>query len=89
LTIFKEFIPTVTGRCVSDLDALPAWMGGLLLCNPSANAGFDFDSSLLVTSSLIQEIIKQRTHFRAAVAGIQYQAKAAVTYIFKTSAAGF
>ena len=87
MTIFKEFIPTVTGRCVSDLDALPAWMGGLLLCNPSANAGFDF--VLLVTSSLIQEIIKQRTHFRAAVAGIQYQAKAAVTYIFKTSAAGF
>ena len=60
LSIIKEFIPAVTGNCVSDLErdllALPARMGGLGLRNPSAN--FEFDFSLQVTSVLVQEIIE-------------------------------
>jgi len=80
LTIVKEFIPAVTGRCVSDLErdllALPVRMGGLGLCDPSAVAGFEFNSSLKVASSLIQEIIEQRTHFRVTVVDSQKHAKA-------------
>jgi len=57
-TIFKEFIPAVTSRCVSDLErgllAIPAWMGGLGLCDPSAVAVLNS----MVASSLIQEIIE-------------------------------
>ena len=57
LSIIKEFIPTVTGKCVSDLErdllALPAHMGGLGLCDPSVNANFEFDSSLQATSALV------------------------------------
>ena len=53
-TIFTEFIPAVTGNFVSDLErelfSLPARMGGLGLCNPSANAAnFEFDFSIQVT----------------------------------------
>ena len=62
LSIIKQFIPAVTGKCVShlerDLLSLPAHMGGLGLCNPSANANFESDSFLQVTSALIQEIIE-------------------------------
>jgi len=49
-------------------------MGGLGLCDPSAVAGFEFNSSLKVTSSLIQEIIEQQTHFRVMVVNAQQHA---------------
>ena len=82
LSITKEFIPAVTGKCVSDLErdllTLPARMGGIGLCNPSANANFEFDSSIQVTSALVQEIIEQQTHFRVTVVSAQRQAKANV-----------
>ena len=50
-------------------------MGGR---NPSANANFEFDSSIQVTSALVQEIIEQQTHFRVTVVSAQRQAKANV-----------
>ena len=81
-TIFTEFIPAVTGKFVSDLEreffSLPARMGGLGLCNPSANANFEFDSSIQVTSSLTKESIEQQTCFRMSVVSAQSQAKADV-----------
>ena len=80
--IIKEFIPAVTGRSVSDIErdlfALPVRMGGLGLCDPSTVADFEFNSSVLVTSPLIHEIIQQRTHFSATVSIEQRQAKADV-----------
>ena len=51
-------------------------MGGLGLCNPSANANFEFNSSIQVTSSLTKEIIEQQTCFRMSVVSSQRQAKA-------------
>jgi len=79
-TIVKEFIPAVTGRSFSDLErdlfALPVQMGGLALCDPTTTADFEFNSSVLVTSPLIHEIIQQCTHFSAAVLSDQCQAKA-------------
>ena len=77
--IIQEFIPAVTGRFVSDLErdlfALPVWMGGLGLCNPSTIADFEYTSSVSVTSSLIHEIIQQRMCFSATVFSAQHQAK--------------
>ena len=70
-----SFLLLTAGKCVSDLErdllALPYG-----LCNPSAN--FEFDSSLQVTSTLVQEIIEQQTHFRVTVVSAQCQAKANV-----------
>jgi len=52
----------VTGQSVSDLErdlsALPVWLG---LCDPTSTtttADFEFNSSVLVTSPLIHEIIQ-------------------------------
>ena len=53
-------------------------MGGLGLRNPSANANFEYDSSLQVTLSLTKEIIEQQTCFRVSVVSAQRQAKANV-----------
>ena len=51
-------------------------INGRQICDPSAVAGFEFNSSLKVTSSVIQEIIEQQTHFREMVADAQKHAKA-------------
>jgi len=93
LPIIKDFIPAVTGKFVSDLErdlfTLPACMGRLGLCNPSANVNFEFESSLQVTSALVQEITEQQqTHFSLTVVSAKYQAKATVMS-FKTPAACF
>ena len=48
--------------------------GGLGLCNPTT-ADFEFNSSVSVTSSLIQEIIQQRVHFSATEFSAQGQAE--------------
>jgi len=50
------------------------WVLGL--CDPSTTAYFEFNSSVLVTSPLIHEIIQQRIYFSATVLSDQHQAKA-------------
>ena len=52
--------------------------GGLGLCDPTTTADFEFNSSVLVASPLIHEIIQQCTHFSATVLSDQRQAKADV-----------
>ena len=65
LTVCLPKVLLVSGRIFSELYqtrsllALPARMGELGLCDPSAN-DFELDSSLFVFSSLIQEILEQR-----------------------------
>ena len=53
-TILKEFIPTITGKFISDLErdlfSLPVRMGGLGLCDPSSIADFEFEASVSITS---------------------------------------
>ena len=46
-----------------------------MLCDPSSTADFEFNSSVMVTSPLIHEIIHQRTYFSATVLSDQRQAK--------------
>jgi len=81
-TIVKEFILTVTGQSVNDLErdlfAFPIWIGRLGLCESTTTVDFELNSSVLVTSLLIHEIIQQCTHFSATVLSDQCQANADV-----------
>jgi len=54
---------------------------GLGLCDSSTTADFEFNSSVLVTSPLIHEIIQQCTHFSATVLSDQCQAKADINVV--------
>ena len=78
------FLLLATGRSVNDLErdlfVLPVRMGGLgyVILLHCITADCEFNSSVSVTSSLIQEIIQQRAHFTATVFSTQRQAKADV-----------
>lgn len=82
VVISSKFIPTLTGRLVSDVEramlTLPIRLGGVGIINPQTVSDSEFGASEEVASTLVELILQQDMSFGCHVIDTQHQAKSDV-----------